>query len=96
MSDTDRPHRLRLAVVPVTPAVAKEKAPAPQYGKEFLKIAKDVEKTIKEQNWDGALTAIDQMLAMPTMTTDEKRYAYGQKIMVTQAKTASSAVLGRF
>lgn len=83
-----------VAVVPVMPAVAKEKAakaPAPQYGKEFLKIAKDVEKTIKEENWDGALTALDQMLAMPSMTQDEKRYAYGQKIMVTQKKGDKAA-----
>jgi hypothetical protein len=83
-----------VAVLQSMPAVAKEKAakpPAPQYGKEFLKIAKDVESTIKEQNWDGALVAIDRMLAMPTMSLDEQRYAFGQKIMVTQKKGDKAA-----
>jgi hypothetical protein len=80
------------AVLPVTSVVAKEqKPPAPQYSKEFVKIAKDVEKAIKDQQWDAATVALDQMLAMPTMSLDEKRYAHGQKIMVTQKKGDKAA-----
>jgi tetratricopeptide (TPR) repeat protein len=74
----------------VTPAgtaqAAKDKPPAPQYSKAFVAIAMDVEKAVKGEEWDNAIVALDKMLAMPAMSDDEKRYAYGQKIMVTQKK----------
>jgi len=76
-----------VAVVPAgTAHAAKDKPPAPQYSKPFIAIAKDVEKAVKGEQWDNAIVALDKMLAMPVMSDDEKRYAYGQKIMVTQKK----------
>jgi len=76
-----------------SPLAAKKEAkpPAPQYSKAFVAIAKDVEKAVKAEQWDSAIVALDKMLAMPEMSVDEKRYAYGQKIMATQKKGDKAA-----
>jgi tetratricopeptide (TPR) repeat protein len=85
---------LLAAALPAGLAVAAKKEakpPAPQYSKAFVAIAKDVEKAVKAEQWDGAIVALDTMLAMPELSLDEKRYAYGQKIMATQKKGDKAA-----
>lgn len=80
-----------LAAGPALAAKKEAKPPAPQYSKAFVAIAKDVEKAVKAEQWDNAIVALDRMLAMPELSVDEKRYAYGQKIMATQKKGDKAA-----